>query len=98
MKRKNHTQIKYDFTKGGIDIPDQWMGCLTCKQKARKWTLVALAYVFDISKVNSQAIYTMIIKDISTKSLKPHMSNRITIRGLSGNLGESIKVYLYQVR
>ena len=79
------------------------MGSLTCRQKTRKWTLVALAYVLDISRVNSQAIYAMNTRDTSTKSfefgwelmvllIKHHMSNHIMIGGLSSNLEESIMV------
>ena len=40
-KKKTYLYKIYDFTKGGIDIPDQRMGFLTCKPKTRKWTLVA---------------------------------------------------------
>ena len=29
----------YDYTKAGIDIPDQRMGSYTTKYKTRKWTL-----------------------------------------------------------
>ena len=61
----------YDFTKGGIDLHDQRMGSLTCKaKKTRKWTLVALAYVLDTSRANSQAIYVMNTRDTSTKSFE----------------------------
>ena len=83
------------------------MGSLTCKKKTRKWILVTLTYVLDMSRVNSQAIYTMNARDTSTKSfnvgwklmislIKPHMNNRMTIGGLSSNLEESIRVYLDQ--
>ena len=62
-----------------------------------------------MSRVNSQAICAMNTRDTSTKSfefgwelmmllIKPHMSNRITIGGLSSNLEESIRVYLDQAR
>ena len=49
----------YDYTKGGIDIPDQRMGSYTTKYKTRKWTLVALSYVLDMARINSQAIYVI---------------------------------------
>ena len=108
-KKKPYTYEICDFTKGGIDIPDQRTGSLTCKQKTRKWTLVALVYVLDMSRVNNQAIYAVNTKDTSTESfefgwelmislIKPHASNRITSRGLSSNLEESIRVYLDQAR
>ena len=58
-KKKPYRYKTYDFTKAGVSIPDQWMGTLTCKQKTRKWTLVALTYVLDMSRVNSQDIYAM---------------------------------------
>ena len=85
------------------------MGTLTCKQKTRKWTLVALTYVLDMSRVNRQAIYAMNSRDTPTKSLefgweliisliKPHMTNQITIGGISNNLEEFIRVYLDQAR
>ena len=41
-KKKPYRYKTYDFTKAGVSIPDQWMGTLTCEQKTRKWTLVAL--------------------------------------------------------
>ena len=62
-----------------------------------------------MSRANIQAIYAMNTRDTSTKSfefgwelmmllIKPHISYRITIGGLSSNLEESIKVYLDQAR
>ena len=79
------------------------MGTLTCKQKTRKWTLVALTYVLDMSRVNSQAIYAMTSRDTRTKSfefgweliislIKPHMTNQITTGGISNNLEEFIRI------
>ena len=45
MIRTNLTYIKcMDYTKGGIDIPDQRVGSYTCKVKTKKWKRV----VFDI--------------------------------------------------
>ena len=49
----------YDYTKGGIDIPNQRMGSYTTKYKTRKWTSVALPYVLDMARINSQAIYVI---------------------------------------
>ena len=53
-KKKPCTYKIYDFTKGGIVIPDQSMGYLNFKQKTRNLTLVTLAYVLDMNIVNSQ--------------------------------------------
>ena len=47
----------YDFTKGGIDIPDQQVGTYTCKVKTKRWTLLALSYVLDMARTNSQTVY-----------------------------------------
>ena len=47
----------YDFMKGGIDIPNQRVGTYTCKVETRKWTLVALSYVLDVTRTNSQTAY-----------------------------------------
>ena len=47
----------YDFTKSGIDILDQRVETYTCKVKTRKWTLVALSYVLDMARTNSQTVY-----------------------------------------
>ena len=55
-KKPNRYKI-YDFTKGGIDIPDQRVRTYTCKVKTRKWTLVALSYVLDMARTNSQTVY-----------------------------------------
>ena len=49
----------YDYTEGGIDIPDERMGSYTTKYKTRKWTLVALSNVLDIARIKSQAIYVI---------------------------------------
>ena len=108
-KEKPYTYKIYNFTKVGIDIPDERMGSLNYEQKTKKWTLVVLAYVLDMTTVNSQAIYAMNTRNTSTKSfefgwelmillIKPHMSNRITIGSLTINLEESIRVYLDQGR
>ena len=57
-KRKKPYMYKiYDFTKGGIDIPDQRVGTYTCKVKTRKWTLAALSYVLDMAGRNRQTVY-----------------------------------------
>ena len=56
-KKKPYMYKIYDFTKGGIDIPDQRVGTYTCKVKTRKWTLVALSYVLDMARTNSQTVY-----------------------------------------
>ena len=49
----------HDYTKGGIDITDQRMRSYTIKYKTRKWTLVALSYVLDMARINSQAIHVI---------------------------------------
>ena len=48
------------------------MGSLTCKQKHKKMDtcFAALAYVLDISRVNSQAIYALNTMDTSRKSFE----------------------------
>ena len=108
-KKKPYTYKIYNFTKDGIDTSDQQIISLTNKQKTGKWTLVALVYVLGMSRVNSQAINAMNTGDTSTKSfesgwelmilfIKPHMSNQITIGGLSRIVEESIRVYLDQAR
>ena len=69
-KKILYRQKIYYFTKGGISIPNQQIGSLTCKKKTRKQTIVTLAYVPDMSTVNSQAIHTMNKKDTSTKNFE----------------------------
>ena len=39
-------------------MPDQWMG-YTTKAKTRKWTLVAMAYLLDVVRVNSQTLFEL---------------------------------------
>ena len=56
-KKKPYMYKIYDFTKGGIDIPDQRVGTYTCKVKTTKWMLVALSYVLDMARTNSQTLY-----------------------------------------
>ena len=91
-KRKNHTLIKYTILLQVVSTypSNEWF-LLIISKKQEKWRLVALAYVLDMSRVNSQTIYAMNKRYTSTKSfefgwelmislIKPHMSNRITIR------------------
>ena len=84
-KKKTCTYKIYDFNEGGFGIPDQRVYSFTWKQKPRKWTLFALAYVLDMSRFHNQAIYAMNTRDTSTKSfligwdlmislIKPHMN------------------------
>ena len=47
----------YDFTKGGVDMPDQRMGSYMTKAKTRIWTLVAMAYLLDVVRVNAQTLF-----------------------------------------
>ena len=42
----------YDYTKGGIEIPDQRMGSYTTKYKTRKWILVALSHLLNMARIN----------------------------------------------
>ena len=41
--------MTYDYTNGGIDIPDQRMGSYSTKYKTRKWTLVVFSYDLDMA-------------------------------------------------
>ena len=91
----------YDYTKGGIDIPDERMGSYTTKYKTRKWTLVPLSCVLDMVRINSQAIYVInnAKEDVDSfefgwelmKALvKPNMHTQLAIGGLSNRLQNSI--------
>ena len=77
------------------------MGSYTTKYKTRKWTLVALSYVLDIARINSQAIYVInnAKEDVDSfefgwelmKALvKPNMHTRLARGGLSKHLQNSI--------
>ena len=35
------------------------MGSYTTKHKTRKWTLIALSYVLDMARINSQTVYVI---------------------------------------
>ena len=56
MIKKSVSYRIYDYNKGGIDILSQRMGSYATKYKTRKWTLVALSFVLDMARINSQAI------------------------------------------
>ena len=64
-KTKDDTRQKtglyklYDFTRGGTDIVDQRIGFHTVKTKSRKWTMVVLAYILDMARVDSSTIYVL---------------------------------------
>ena len=49
--------------KGGTDIEDQCMGNYTVKMKCKRWPMVALAYLLDAARVNSQSIYFKVKKE-----------------------------------
>ena len=49
--------------KGGTDIEDQCMGNYTVKMKCKRWPMVALAYLLDAARVNSQSIYFKVRKE-----------------------------------
>ena len=77
------------------------MGSYTTKYKTRKWTLVALPYVLDMARINSQAIYVInnAKEDVDSfefgwelmKALvKPNMHIHLARGGLSKHLQISI--------
>ena len=87
----------YDYTKEGIDIPDQKMGSYTTKYKTRRWTIVASSYVLEMTRINSQAIYVInnAKEDVDSfefgwkimKALvKPNMHTHFARGGLSKHL------------
>ena len=91
----------YDYTKGGIGIPDQRVGSYTIKYKTRKWTLVALSYVLDMARINRKAIFVInnAKEDVDSfefgwelmKALvKPNMHTPLARGGLSKHLQNSI--------
>ena len=91
----------YDYTKGGNDIPYQRMGSYTTKYKTIKSTLVALSYVLDMARLNSQVIYVInnAKEDVGSFEfgwelmitlLKPNMHTRLARGGLSKHLQTSI--------
>ena len=54
VKKQSPIYIKYMIL-GGIDISDQRMGSLTCKQKTQNWTNVALVYIFYMAKFSQNS-------------------------------------------
>ena len=80
------------------------MGSYTAKYKTRKWTLVALSYVLDMARKNSQAIY--VIKnakedvdsfefgwELMKALVKPNMHTCLARRGLSKHLQTQSHIY-----
>ena len=49
----------YDFTKGGTDIMDQRMDVYTTATKTRRWPRKGLDFVLDVTRVNSQSVYSL---------------------------------------
>ena len=91
----------YDYTEGGIDIPDQIMGSYATKYKTKKWTLVALSYVLDMARINSPVIFVInntkedlysfeFRWELMKALVKPNMYTRLARRGLSKHLQNSI--------
>ena len=70
-ERKYYTDRKYTtLLKVVSAYPINKSVPLPVRKKTRKQTIVTLAYVPDMSTVNSQAIYTMNKKDTSTKNFE----------------------------
>ena len=91
----------YDYTKRGVDIPDQRMASYTTKPKTGKWTIVAMSYVLDMARMNSQTVYEannsingfnsfdfgwLLVNSL----VAPHMHNRIEQGGLTMTLKSSM--------
>ena len=79
----------------------QGMGSYTTKYKTRKWTLVALSYVLDMTRINSHAIYVInnAKEDVDSFKfgwelmkafVKPNIHTRLARGGLSKHLQNSI--------
>ena len=49
----------YDFTKGGTDQMDQWIGNYSTKTKSSKWTRVAFSYVLETARVNASTVFAL---------------------------------------
>ena len=105
MRKKAMTHKLYDYTKGGIDIPDQRMGSYTSNPKLCKWTITALSYILDIARINSQATYVINNKINTTDSfifdweltealVLPHMKKRLLKGVLSKPLQQSVSLFV----
>ena len=77
------------------------MGSYTTKCKTRKWTLVALSYMLDMARINSQAIYVINKAKVGVDSfefawelmkalVKCNMHTHLARGGLSKDLQNSI--------
>ena len=58
-KKKPAAFKVYDFTKGGTDIMDQRMDVYTTATKTRRWPRKGLDFVLDVTRVNSQSVYSL---------------------------------------
>ena len=52
-EKKKLNVIKFDRTKGGVDVMDMMSGTYITRVKSQKWTLNLLSYVLDTVKTNS---------------------------------------------
>ena len=55
-KEKRYFYKVYDYTKVGVDIPDQRIASYKVKSKTCKWTWVANFYLLDVACINAQTI------------------------------------------
>ena len=102
MIKKPLSYKTYDYIKGGIDIRNQRMGSYTTQYSTRKWTLVALSYVFHVAHIDTQAIYVISNTkedvldgfefgwELMKALVKPNMHTRLARGGLSKHLKNSI--------
>ena len=58
----------YDFTKRGIGECDKRSESHSCKAKSKKWTIVTLKYVLNMTRINAVTIFALNPNESSRKS------------------------------
>ena len=106
-KKKPDIVLKYNATKGGVDALDQMAHSFTTKRKTKRWPLVYLFNLLDLSTICASIVYKLKYpEDMFSKAdnrqmfniqiggqlALPHIKRRLAVRTLSITLRNHIQI------
>lgn len=91
----------YNSTKGGVDVVDKLIATYNCSRTTRRWPMVLLYLILNVTGINSQVIYfsnhpdtkyarRFFLKMLSEELIRPHLK----VRALQTNLPRSLRARL----
>ncbi|CAK1592576.1 unnamed protein product [Parnassius mnemosyne] len=92
--------LYYNSTKGGVDEADKKCSIYSCSRRTRRWTMVLLFRVLDLSGMNAYILYNMyqskqvergdFLKELARSLVVPHMQRRVVNTKLPRELRSTI--------